>query len=162
MIRPGFDSFNWATLLIVFTAFVYAPFQIATRILAAYDKPSVTLFYTSAVGVVMMSVVVPFVWTEVPLWAWGLIAAQGVLGGLGHYFLIKAYTLAPVSIVAPFNYTQIVTLAALGFFVFGAFPDALTWVGAAIVIGSGLYVIYRETHLIRSGVAAERRAEKAD
>lgn len=64
--------------------------------------------------------------------------------------------------MAPFNYTQIVTLAALGFFVFGAFPDALTWVGAAIVIGSGLYVIYRETHLIRSGVAAERRAEKAD
>lgn len=162
MIRPGFDAFNWATLLIVFTAFVYALFQIATRILAAYDKPNVTLFYTSAVGVVMMSAVAPFVWTDMPLWAWGLMAGQGVLGGLAHYFLIKAYTLAPVSIVAPFNYTQIVTSAALGFFVFGAFPDALTWVGAAIVIGSGLYVIYRETHLIRSGEAAERRATQGD
>ncbi|MBT5413417.1 MAG: DMT family transporter [Rhodospirillaceae bacterium] len=160
MIRPGFDAFNWATLLIVFTAFVYAMFQISTRILSAYDKPNVTLFYTSAVGVVMMSMVAPFVWVAMPLWAWGLMAAQGVVGGLAHYFLIKAYTLAPVSIVAPFNYTQIVTSAALGFFVFGAFPDTLTWVGAGIVIGSGLYVIYRETHLIRSGVAAERRAAK--
>lgn len=162
MIRPGFESFHWATLLIVFTAFVYALFQIATRILSHHDKPNVTLFYTSAVGVVMMSCTVPFVWTDVPLWAWALMGGQGILGGLAHFFLIKAYTLAPVSIVAPFNYTQIVTSAVLGFIVFGAFPDALTWVGAAIVIGSGLYVIYRETHLIRSGEAAERRAAKAD
>jgi drug/metabolite transporter (DMT)-like permease len=162
MIRPGFEGFNWAALLIVFTAFVYALFQIATRILSAYDKPNVTLFYTSAVGVVMMSCTVPFVWTDVPLWAWLLMGGQGVLGGFAHYFLIKAYTLAPVAVVAPFNYTQIVTSAALGFFVFGAFPDALTWLGAAIVIGSGLYVIYRETQLIRSGEAAERRAAKAE
>jgi len=52
---------------------------------------------------VMMSMVAPFVWVAMPLWAWGLMAAQGVVGGLAHYFLIKAYTLAPVSITCCFN-----------------------------------------------------------
>ena len=68
----------------------------------------------------------------------------GVLGGLGHYYLVRAFELAPASFVSPFNYAQILGAALLSIIVFGQVPDLWTWVGAAIIAASGLFILLRE------------------
>jgi len=70
---------------------------------------------------------------------------MGIMAGTGHYFLTIAYSQAPAAVVSPFNYTQLIGSAALGFIVFHEMPDLWTWVGAAVVIASGLYIGYRES-----------------
>ena len=68
----------------------------------------------------------------------------GLFGSIGHYLIIEAHRLAPASAIAPFNYLQIVFMAALGALVFDQWPNAPTLAGAAIVVSSGLYLLYRE------------------
>ena len=69
---------------------------------------------------------------------------MGIMAGIGHYFLTIAYSQAPAAVVAPFNYTQLIGAAILGYLVFGDFPDFWTWVGAGVIVGSGLYIGHRE------------------
>ena len=68
----------------------------------------------------------------------------GAAGGFGHYLLIAAHRLAPAAVLSPFIYTEIVWVSLLGFLVFRDLPSRWTLAGAAIVIGSGLYLFYRE------------------
>ena len=70
--------------------------------------------------------------------------ALGAFGSLGHWLLILAHQHAPATILAPFIYSQIVWMIALGWFVFGQIPDRFTFIGSGIVIASGLYLLYRE------------------
>ncbi len=81
-----------------------------------------------------------------PSWGWdlALFVGMGVMAGTGHYFLTIAYSQAPAAIVSPFNYTQLIGAAILGYLVFHDLPDLWTWVGAAVIIASGLYIGYRE------------------
>jgi drug/metabolite transporter (DMT)-like permease len=68
----------------------------------------------------------------------------GVFGGMGHYLLALAHRYAPSSVIAPFVYQQVVYMAVFGYLVFGDVPGAAVWIGAAIVIVSGLYLFSRE------------------
>ncbi|MGD9281776.1 MAG: DMT family transporter, partial [Desulfobacterales bacterium] len=71
-----------------------------------------------------------------------------LLGALGHYLMIKAYKIAPASLLAPFDYTTLIWATILGFVVFGDLPDIWTVLGAIIIMSSGLYLIRRESRLI--------------
>jgi drug/metabolite transporter (DMT)-like permease len=73
-----------------------------------------------------------------------MFLSLGCLGGLGHFLVIKAFQAAPASVIAPLGYVELIGTATLGFVIFGNFPDALTWVGALIIIASGLYIATRE------------------
>jgi drug/metabolite transporter (DMT)-like permease len=72
------------------------------------------------------------------------MAATGAIGSFGHYLLIAAHRLAPAAVLAPFIYSEIVLVTALGFLVFGDVPNRFTLTGAAIVVASGLYLLHRE------------------
>ena len=144
IIRPGAGVFQWAALLPVAVAFFYALYQILTRHLSHRSDPLSMLFYTALVGAVAMSAIVPFDWQTPTAPQWLMLAAAGFLGGLGHYAIIKAYERSETALVAPFAYTEIIWATALGFFAFGDFPDLLTFVGAAIIVASGVYVLHRE------------------
>ena len=74
---------------------------------------------------------------------WTLACLLGVFGGLGHYLLALAHRYAPVEVLAPFVYQQVIYMALIGYLVFGDVPDPAVWIGAAIVIGSGLYLFSR-------------------
>ncbi len=89
--------------------------------------------------------VVPFVWTTPtdPL-VIALMVASGAMGSFGHYLLIAAHRLAPAAVLSPFIYSEIVQVIILGYLVFGDVPNRWTLVGCAIVVGSGLYILYRE------------------
>jgi drug/metabolite transporter (DMT)-like permease len=78
------------------------------------------------------------------------MAAMGLLGGIGHLLLIRALTIAPASLLAPFVYTQLVWALVLGYLVFGDVPNVWMLVGGAVIVASGLFVFYREAVLGRS------------
>jgi drug/metabolite transporter (DMT)-like permease len=144
--RPGIGGLHPAALLTLGGAACYAFYVISTRLLSRSDSSDTTQFYTSLVGAVAMTAVVPFVWKMPESWfIAGLMVFVGALGGGGHYILIRAHRLAPASTLAPFIYTQMLWTTALGFLVFGDLPHRWTIVGGVIVISSGLYLLHRET-----------------
>lgn len=144
IIRPGTDILQTVAVLPLLAALSFALYQILTRKLAPYDPPLTTLFYTSVAGTVGSCVLVPSVWVEPDMQGWVLMAGAGLFGALGQLALIKAIQLAPVSVVAPFNYLGLVWASAFGFIFFADVPDGPTIIGALIIAASGLYVLRRE------------------
>jgi drug/metabolite transporter (DMT)-like permease len=145
VIRPSPESFNPAALLSVGAALCYALYAITTRMLSRSDSNETTLFYSNIVGVVVLMPMLPFVWVspQDPLIV-ALMALAGLFGGCGHYLFVRAHRLAPVSVLAPFTYTQLLWVIVLGYLVFGQVPSVWTLAGSAIVIVSGLYLLNRE------------------
>ena len=150
VIRPGADVAHWASLLALGGAFFYAIYQVQTRKLAGHDDPRTTSVYTILLAFVVTTAAVPFFW-EAPGGAvdWLAFLALGVFGGLAHYFVIKAYQYAEASLLGPFDYGQLVGASVLGYLIFGEIPDLWTWVGAAVIVASGLYAAHRETRAKR-------------
>ncbi len=142
--RPGFGEFHPAVILAVLSTFSYAFYFLWTRMLSRTDSNATTLFYSNGVGAVLMVPVIPFFWTAPTLGEFLLMMLAGALASFGHYLLIVAHRHAPPSLLSPFIYTQLVWVVLLGYVVFGDAPDGWTLVGAAIVIGSGLYILHRE------------------
>ena len=145
IVRPWGADFHPAMLASVVNALLYAVFMMMTRRLAAYDSPE-TIQYLPAVGAAIG--LAPFAiaaWETPDGWLeWTVACLMGVLGGLGHYLLALAHRYAPASVIAPFLYQQVIYMALFGYLVFGDVPSAWVWLGAAVVIGSGLYLFSRE------------------
>jgi drug/metabolite transporter (DMT)-like permease len=145
IIRPGSAAFHPAMIAAMVNAVLYALFNLMTRRLAAYDSPE-TIQFLPAVGATL--VLAPFAlayWQSPAGWLeWGVLCLLGVCGGLGHYLLALAHRYAPATVLAPFLYQQVVYMALFGYLVFGDVPGAPVWIGAAIVIASGLYLFARE------------------
>lgn len=145
VVRPGLGGFQWAALLSVSAAIFYAGYGITTRLVSLSDPSETTLFYANLVAVVVMLPVLPFVWTAPPtLFDFVLLLAVGALGSAGHFLLIVAHRKAPASVLSPFIYTQLIWATTLGYLIFGDVPSEWTLAGSAIVVASGLYLIYRE------------------
>jgi len=143
--RPGAGGIHPAALLSMIGAACYAVYSISTRILSRTDSNETTNFYSNLVGAVLVTVAVPFFWTsqsdpKVII----LMCTMGLFSGMGHYLLIIGHRLAPASVLAPFIYTEIVWMIALGYLVFGDVPNHWTLAGVAVVVCSGLYLLYRE------------------
>jgi len=146
IIRPGTELFHWASLFAVASALGYAIYQVLTRRIAGIDPPETSTIYSSVVGAFGMFLVLPFVWrTPESLRDILYFCSLGVIGALGHYLVAQALTNAPANIIAPFQYMQLIGSVAVGYFFFGDFPDFLTWVGAAIIVASGLYIGWSQT-----------------
>jgi drug/metabolite transporter (DMT)-like permease len=146
IIRPGTELFHWASLFAVASALGYAIYQVLTRRVAGIDPPETSTIYSSVVGAFGMFLVLPFIWrTPESLRDILYFCSLGVIGALGHYLVAQALTNAPANIIAPFQYMQLIGSVAVGYFFFGDFPDALTWIGAAIIVASGLYIGWSQT-----------------
>jgi drug/metabolite transporter (DMT)-like permease len=156
IIRPGFESFHWATILVLLSAACFALYQIATRELSNHEDPLTTLFYTPLVGLLVMSGLAPLYWTTPTIHDALLMALMGGVGAFAHFMLIKAYEVAEASSLAPFSYVLVINATILGYVVFGDLPDAGTIVGTLIVIAGGLYVGALETRAERASAAHER------
>jgi drug/metabolite transporter (DMT)-like permease len=142
--RPFAGGIHPAAILTCCSAACYAVYIISTRILAHTDKNETTLLYSNIVGAAVMSAVVPFVWVTPDNLSTVFLVAAGAFGSVGHYLLIIAHRHAPAAILAPYIYTQLLTMIALGYFIFGDIPNWWTFAGAAIVIASGLYLLSLE------------------
>lgn len=148
--RPGVAAVHPAVLYALAAMFVYALFMLLTRYMAGFDPPLVTLFYSMFAGTIGAAPIAYMNWVSPPnALAWLLLPCLGLLGGLGHYLFIHAYRLAPASFVSPFLYLQLLTMVAFGYVVFGDLPDVWTLLGAAVIVGSGVYLVHRERHAAR-------------
>jgi drug/metabolite transporter (DMT)-like permease len=167
MLIPHFDIGHYATvgaasaatvgsLFAITAAFCNAGTVIQTRRLAQSETTSSIVFYFSLVTALAGAVTLPFAWhtpTGSELLA---LTSLGVFGGIAHIFLTESYRYATASVIAPFDYSAMLWALLLGYWVFGELPSALVYVGAIIVAGAGLYVIWRERQL---GLQRAREAE---
>jgi drug/metabolite transporter (DMT)-like permease len=147
VIRPGGENIQLSVLAILMAAITHALYQVFTRKLGTRDKPMTSLFYTGVIGALVTSAVAPFYWQSVEYFDWLLFILAGIAGGIGHLCMIRAFRCAPASVVAPFSYTTLLWATISGFFLFGNLPDGWTLTGAAMIIGSGLYIFHREQML---------------
>ncbi|MBD0273565.1 MAG: DMT family transporter [Acetobacteraceae bacterium] len=131
---------DWAMVLPLGTAMLFAVYQILTRRLAAIDDPRTTILHTGLAAAVGASLAQPFFWTAPSATDWLLLASLGLLGGAGHGLLVLAFARAPASLLAPLTYTQLVWATLAGVLVFGDWPDAASLVGAAVIALGGVLV----------------------
>lgn len=152
ILRPGFGAVPPASFLVLISASCNALYQVLTRSLAARDPAETSNTYIAVVGFVLTSLALPFVW-QAPrsLFDLLLFVGLGFFGGFGHYFIVKALEWGPAAVIAPLNYGQLIGTVILGYVFFAEFPDRWTWLGATVIIGSGLYIFYRERRLPRTG-----------
>jgi drug/metabolite transporter (DMT)-like permease len=144
VIRPGSGVFGWAVLYPLACASAYASFQVLSSRMASLESPYTTHFLTGAIG---LAVITPIVlassidWTalaaSIDTRHALLLALIGATGTFGHLMLIVALGMAPASTLMPFSYTQIGFAAAIGWAVFGHWPDGWALVGMAIIAACG-------------------------
>ena len=127
-------------LMLLAGSFLYALYQLATRKLAATERPLTTLFYTALVGATLSSLLLPAsAHSALPgLLDTLLVLSLGVSGMAGHFLLIRAMAFAPASTLSPLIYVQLVWATLMGWAVFGQLPGASAIGGAAIIVVSGL------------------------
>jgi drug/metabolite transporter (DMT)-like permease len=146
--RPGLGGMHPAALITLAATICYGFYAVITRIVSRVDSNQTSLFYANFIGALMMLPVIPFVWTTAENWAIALMmVGTGVLGSAGHFLLISGHRIAPAAVLSPFVYTQLIWVVILGYLVFDHVPNDWTMAGAAIVISSGLYLLYRERKL---------------
>ncbi|MEZ5925145.1 MAG: DMT family transporter [Hyphomicrobiaceae bacterium] len=144
VIRPGFAEINPGIVLAVGSGLTYATYALITRKLAGTDPPLVTLNVTGIVGAAAASIALPFVWVSPSMLQWGLMALMGVVSAIGHFLIVMAYERTSASGLAPFAYAEIISATALGYWLFDDFPAAVTWLGIAIIMASGIIIAWRE------------------
>ena len=144
IVRPGADVFQPAALLPMLGALFFAGYSIATRFLGRDESYWTTFLYTAALGALIASAFVPLVWVT-PTWGdAALMLAMGAIGSAGQFLLIVAFNTAPASAIAPFTYAGLIFATLWGYLFFGDAPDGWTATGAAVIVGSGVYVWRRE------------------
>jgi drug/metabolite transporter (DMT)-like permease len=143
VVRPGAGSIAWAALLPLATAFLFALYQVLTRLASRGDPPATTLAWTILIGLLLTTPLLPLTWAEASFAAWLLLIISGLLYGTGQFLLIRALAAAPANILTPFTYTQSVAAVLFGMLVLGELPDPWTFVGTALIVLAGIYVVRR-------------------
>ncbi|MEZ5825062.1 MAG: DMT family transporter [Geminicoccaceae bacterium] len=140
IIRPGFSGFHPAALLPLSAGLLFSVYLVLTRRLVRTSSPDATQAVTTIVGASLLSLVVPFVWEPLPFDLLLLMIAIGMLSGVGHILMTSAHVHAEASTLAPLTYIALIVATFLGYLLFDDLPDGWTIIGAAIVIGSGLFI----------------------
>ena len=153
VIQPSLAAFGLVALWPLGTAFFFAFYMLSTRAVSGFMHPVAMQFHTSWVGLCMCLPVLLLAegtgWAEFDpvspkglAWLW--LFGVGFWAALSHICMTYALKFAPSATLAPLHYLEIVAAVALGYWIFGDFPNALTWAGIAVIVASGLYIIHRE------------------
>lgn len=154
VIQPSFALFGVTALLPVACAFLFAVYLFLNRAIGEGDSPltmqtlagfggmifvGVALLGGHAAGAADFALSLPE-----SMLALGLLLILGTLSGYAHLLVVRAFRLAPLSLLAPFQYFEIISATILGYALFGDFPNASKWLGIAVIVGSGLFILWRE------------------
>ena len=146
---PGEMNIPGVTLGIL-SALGAAGAMVAIRQISDTEKGPTIVFYFTLGGVVLGAVGSMFHWVTPDPMTLGLLIVAGLIGGVGQLFLTEALRQAPIGVIAPFDYTQLIWATGLGLVIWGELPHPLTLVGAVIVAGSGVYILNRELQRFRA------------
>ena len=161
VVQPGMGAFNIGSLFTLASVFFYAVAVILTRKLQGTDSSATMAYYSSLVYLVATAVLTPIVlaigetpnahpgfvflmhaWVMPSLRDWLIMSGLGFIWAGGMYLNARAYSEAPASVVAPFEYSTLPINVLWGIILWQQFPTLNTWVGAGITIASGLYLLY--------------------
>tara|TARA_B100001989_G_scaffold20569_1_gene12572 strand:- start:335 stop:1198 length:864 start_codon:yes stop_codon:yes gene_type:complete len=145
IIRPGFEIINFGHLFIVMAALLFALRQIISRLLASTDDPLTTAFFTAYTSVFIFVLFQPWAWTPITdkthIFLFFVFAS---LAGTAEFLVIKSLQIAHAVVVSPLQYTLLIWVTIFGFMIWGILPDVWTFLGAGIIIATGLYSLHRE------------------
>ncbi|MGE0499500.1 MAG: DMT family transporter [Rhizobiaceae bacterium] len=163
IVRPGFEGFSVYSLLTLVCVFFAAVRDLVTKRIPA-PIPSLLVSFVTAVTVTACgaALIEPMGgWSPLTPWNVGMLAVGASMLVVGYQFIIEAMRMGDISFIAPFRYTALLWAIVLGFVVFGDVPDLAMAIGAAIVVGSGLFTLYRERAVGRRPIVAESSREPA-
>jgi len=145
IIRPGFEIINLGHLFIIIAALLFALRQIISRLLAPTDNPLTTAFFTAYTSVFIFVLFQPWVWTPITdknhIF---LFLVYAVFAGTAEFLVIKSLQIAHAVVVSPLQYTLLIWVTIFGFIIWGILPDFWTFLGAGVIIATGLYSLHRE------------------
>ncbi len=166
ILRPGSATFQTASLLPLSAAFGYATLHMLTRYIGKTESAASMSFYIQLTFLVVCLTLGLIIgdgkfsgWNDPSLeflfraWSWPssdhylILILIGTTSAFGGFFISQAYRISEAAVVAPFEYIALPIAIFWGVIVFGEFPDKITFIGIALILGSGLYIIWRETIL---------------
>lgn len=158
VIRPNWAAFGPAAIYPLITAVCFASYLLITRVMAQKGgrlglqfwigvSAMASLAIATAIGDRAGAPALALAWPG--RYELSLLALMGILAAVSHQMINNAFARAEAGALAPLQYLEIISATLIGWFVFRDFPDRLTWVGTAIIVGSGIYVFYRERQLSR-------------
>lgn len=153
VVDPGAGLLDLVALIALGAALAYALAVVTIRRLAATESNAAIVFYFSVATAAVCGAMMPFLWISPTLEHMALLILIGLLGGSAQYVMVEAFRWAPVSVLAPFDYTAIFWSLGFGYFIFGETSSAEMLVGVAIIAASGLYILRRETVRARAPTA---------
>lgn len=145
VIQPGMASFRPEALLPLGAALSYALTMLVSRKMTRDMTTSAIMFWSSLGAALAALVLMPSQWQTPTASDLGIFLFMGLIGTLGMALITQGYRFAPASVIAPFDYTALIWAVILGWLIWGDLPSADVWLGAAILITSGLYILHRET-----------------
>ena len=164
IIRPSFAEVGWPALYPAGAALCFSFYILLTRKLVESEDPIRLQFFAGVFGFIVMGLaliagtgnnvgILTAAWPSPS--EWGLLACLGLIATIGHLLVVHAFRRAPVSVLAPFQYVEIIGATVLGLVFFNDFPDMITWLGVSIIVGSGIYIFHREARLGQNTGAQE-------
>jgi drug/metabolite transporter (DMT)-like permease len=154
VIQPSFEIFGWTSLLPVACAFLFTLYLFLNRALGEGDSPLTMQMMSGVGGTLFMGVVllsgnqagIADFSLSLPASGLGLVLLiiLGSLSGYVHLLVVRAFRMASVSLLAPFQYFEIISATVLGYLLFADFPTPSKWLGIAVIVASGLFIIWRE------------------
>ena len=152
-LQPSAQTVSWPAMIALGGSLSFAVLMLITRSLRA--TPDIVLATSQFIGTFTLGALMsPFGWIAPSLGSLGLFAAAGCISVSALLCVNRSLKLAPASVVVPYQYSMIVWAVMFGYFVFGDVPQPATIVGAAIIIGAGLYIFLRERKLGREEAMA--------
>jgi drug/metabolite transporter (DMT)-like permease len=144
IVRPGAAAFQLEALLPLGAAACYGSVMLMTRLMARTETTAAITFWSTAIPSAVAGALLVFGW-ETPAWEdLPIFLLVGLLGGIATILLTFAYQYGPAAVIAPFDYSALIWATSIGWMVWNEFPDAWVWAGAAVLVGSGVYIIHRE------------------
>ncbi|MEM8569985.1 MAG: DMT family transporter [Pseudomonadota bacterium] len=141
IVRPGIGAFQPASLLPIATALVYAILMISTRLLDPRESVWTLALYLTATGAFLTGILVPFVWVNPVAADLQLFFGVAVFGTIGFAMITQAFRLAAAPLIAPLDYSALIWATALGWIFWGELPDSLTYLGASLIVASGIVIV---------------------
>lgn len=144
ILNPGNGIFSPYALVPLAGAILFALYGLLTRYAGQYDNSSTSFFWTGIIGCIAMTAIGLNFWDPVSQGDWSIMLILSASGMLGHFLLIKCYEVAEASAVQPFAYLQLIWASLIGIIIFGEQITTNVLIGACIIVGAGLFTLWRE------------------
>ena len=156
MVRPGSGSLQPGAAVALLNALASATSILLVRRLSDSEKPLMILTQFALFSTLLLAGPAIWFWKWPSAWGWALAIGVSISATIGQYFWVQAFAVGEMSAVAPFDYLRLPFAVFVGWMIWSEMPVIWTYVGAAIVIASALYIAYRESQIVRQRRAAER------